>query len=114
MIVLEWMRRVWYLLNRRKLEAELEQEMAAHREMMGEPADFGNSLRLREESRDVWGWNWLDQLWQDLRYGLRKLRHQPGFTITALLILSLGTGLNLALFQVVNVALLRPLPVNDP
>ena len=52
MIFLEWVRRIWYLVNRQRLERELQQEMDAHREMMQEPARFGNTLRLREESRE--------------------------------------------------------------
>src|SRR5215471_15384020 len=56
----EWLRRIGYLFNRRRIERDLQREMEMHREMMGEPVRFGNMLRLREESRDVWGWNWLD------------------------------------------------------
>jgi len=52
----EWLRRVWYLLNRRRIDEALRQEMEAHRASMGHPAGFGNTLRLREEARDVWGW----------------------------------------------------------
>jgi hypothetical protein len=50
-------RRIHYLLNRSRLEHELEEEMSAHRAMKqeGEPR-FGNPLKLREDSRDVWGW----------------------------------------------------------
>jgi hypothetical protein len=114
MFLTEWTRRVSYLLNRRRLERELRQEMEAHREMLGEPAGFGNTLRLREEEQDVWGWRWLDDAWQDLRYGLRALRLSPGFALTAFLILSFGIGVNLTFFEIVNAALLRPLPVKDP
>ena len=53
-VVGEWVRRVGYLLNRGRVEAALEEEMRAHRAMMGEPARFGNTLALRERSRDVW------------------------------------------------------------
>lgn len=112
----EWIRRIWYLLNRRRFEAELSREMEAHREMLsetpGEQPPFGNTLHLREQSRDVWGWHWLDTAWQDLRYARRTLN--PGFAITAGLILSLGIGLNLTFFQIVNVTLLEPLPVKNP
>jgi predicted permease len=114
MFLTEWARRLWYLLDRRRIERELRQEMEAHREMMGEPASFGNTLRLREEARDVWGWQWLDDAAQDLRYGLRTLRLSPGFALTAFLILSFGIGVNLTFFEIVNAALLRPLPVKDP
>ena len=63
----EWLRRIWYLINRGRFERELRQEMEAHRDMMGGPRQFGNTLRLREESRDIWGWNWIDDILRDLR-----------------------------------------------
>jgi hypothetical protein len=109
----QWLRRLWYLVNRRRLERQLQNEMDAHREMMGEPVRFGNTLRLREESRDVWGWNWLDAVCQDLRCAFSSLLRARGFTAAALVILSLGIGLNLSVFQVVNRVFMRPLPVKD-
>jgi predicted permease len=112
--VREWLRRIWYLLNRRRFEAALREEMAAHRADMASPARFGNALRLREEAADVWGWRWLDDLGRDLRLGLRTLRRSPGFTIASIAILSVGIGINLAFFHVVNAALLQPLHVKDP
>jgi len=72
--------------------------MAAHRELMGEPRRFGNSLRLREEARDVWGWSWLDDLGRDLRHALRMVRRAPGFSAVAILTLALGIGMNTAVF----------------
>lgn len=110
-------RRLWYLLNRRRFERELEAEMAAHRETMGDRGGgpgFGSTLRLREESRDAWGWTWLDDGLRDLWHAARSLVQTPGFMVTGLVILSLGIGLNLAFFQMINVMLLRPLPVRDP
>jgi predicted permease len=90
--------------------------MEIHRQMLaetpGEQPRFGSTLRLREESRDVWQWNWLDTAWQDLVCAWRTL--SLGFAITAGLILSLGIGLNLTFFQIVNVTLLQPLPVKEP
>ena len=107
-------RRLLYLIRRRKIERELELEMRTHREMMSEPFRFGNTLRLREEARDVWGWNWLDAIVRDLQYAVRSLRRAPGFTAAAVLILTAAIGVNLAFLQIVNSTLLRPLPVRDP
>ncbi len=107
-------RRLLYLIRRRKIERELELEMRTHREMMSEPVRFGNTLRLREEARDVWGWNWLDAIVRDLLYAVRSLRRAPGFAAAAVLILTAAIGVNLAFLQIVNSTLLRPLPVRDP
>src|SRR5687767_11531723 len=109
-----WARRIWYLLNRRRFERELEREMAAHRAAMAEPHRFGNTLRLRERAADEWGWRWLDELSLDLRYGARQLARAPGFAATAILTLTLGIGATTAIFSVVNSLLLKPLPVRDP
>lgn len=115
MILGEWGRRVWYVLNRRRFERELADEMAAHREMLGgEPQRFGNALRIREEARDAWIARWLDEAWQDLRHAGRTLGRGPGFAVTVILILSFGIGLNLAFFQVLNVMALRPPNVKSP
>ena len=112
----EFIRRFHYLLHRRRLERELQDEMAAHRELAaadgGRP--FGNELRLREEARDAWGWTWLDRLGQDLRFAARLLRRAPGFTVLAVAMLALGIGANIAAFGFFNLMVLRPLPVREP
>ncbi|HSC26070.1 MAG TPA: ABC transporter permease [Vicinamibacterales bacterium] len=106
----EWLRRIWYRLNRGRLEAALQEEMDAHRAMVGDPRRFGNTLRLREQSRDVWGWAWLDDLVRDLRFAARGLVRTPVFTLTAILSIALGLALAASTVSVVNAYLIRSLP----
>jgi predicted permease len=114
----ELWRRMWYLLNRARFERELREEMDTHRAMAGMSdaagPRFGNQLRLREEAADQWGWAWFERLEQDVRFGMRLLRRSPVFTLTAVLVLALGIGINLAAFQVFDAAVLSPLPVRSP
>jgi predicted permease len=109
-----WFRRVWHLLNRSRHERELVREMNEHRETMPDPSKFGDTHRLLEYSRDAWGWNWLDDAAQDFRLGMRALKRSPVFAITAILILSFGIGLNLTVFQMAQVVLLRGPSVPRP
>jgi putative ABC transport system permease protein len=106
----EWSRRAWYLLNRSRIDAALRREMEDHRAMMADPARFGNALRLREESHDVWGWGWLDHLVRDLRYAARMLRRTPGFTAVSVISLALGFMLTASTVAVLNAYVLRSLP----
>lgn len=96
--MMELLRRIWYLFNRGRLEREMAEEMAYHRELLSPDrrTSFGDDLRLREDAREMWGWTWLDRLHQDLTYGLRVLRNTPGFTLTAMLVLVLGIGVPLS------------------
>src|SRR2546429_137847 len=63
---------------------------------------FGNPTFLKEKTRDTWGWRWLENLYEDLRYGLRMLWKNPGFTATAVLSLALGIGANTAIFSLID------------
>jgi putative ABC transport system permease protein len=113
-IIGEWIRRLGYLLRRGAREEELRREMEAHRAMLQEPRAFGNTLRLREEARDAWGWRWLDDLARDTRFAWRTLRRSPAFALTAIVTLALGIGATGAIFTLVRSVLLRPLPFPDP
>ncbi|HEY2469076.1 MAG TPA: ABC transporter permease [Terracidiphilus sp.] len=112
----ELWRRINYLIHRRRLDAELESDMEFHREMAARAGhnNFGNTLRMREKSREAWGWTWFDRLYQDLQYGIRILARSPGFTVLAVLILAIGIGVNVAAFTFFDMVALKPLPVPNP
>ncbi len=75
---------------------------------------FGGVDQVKEECRDVRRARLIEDLWQDVRYGCRKLRTSPGFTLLAVLSLALGIGANTAVFTVVNAVMLKMLPIRNP
>jgi predicted permease len=76
--------------------------------------DLGNVALIHEDTRATWTWVWMEQFGQDLRYALRGMRRDAGFTAFAILIAGLGIGASTTVFGVVNALLLRPLPFHDP
>src|ERR1700761_9549498 len=111
----EMYRRLLYLLQWRRRRAELADEMDFHREMSARAghANFGSDLRLREDAGDAWGWTWLERLAQDLRFAARLFYRSPSFTITGVLVLAIGIGVNVGAFSFFNDVALKPLPVRD-
>ncbi len=122
-------RRMKMLFQRGRFERELGEEMRLHREMRereereaGSAPDearyaaarrFGNVLELRERGRDMWKWNWLEDFFQDVQYGLRLIRKNAGFSAIVVMTLALGIGASTAVFGVADAVLLRPLPYGN-
>jgi putative ABC transport system permease protein len=119
-----------WLFRRRQREEDLDEEVQSHLRMatqerieQGQSAEqartcalreFGNVALVKETARDMWGWGWLETWLQDVRYGARQWRRNPGFTLAAVLTLALGIGANTAIFSLLNALLFRNLPVRQP
>src|ERR1039457_7200876 len=90
------------LVRRRRLERDLQAELAFHRNMAAEgqnPTPLGNAAVIREEAFDLWRFSFIENLWRDLVYAARGLRRSPLLVLTALLSLGLGIGVNAAMFS---------------
>ena len=118
------------LFSRKKFESEMQAELEFHIEACAndlmraglEPAEarrrarmeFGALEATKDECRQAWGLQRMDELRADLRLALRTLRHNPGFAASAILSLALGIGANTGLVGLVDAVMLRLLPVQDP
>lgn len=118
------------LFSRPQVEQELDEELRYHLERQideeiarGLTREEARSAALRsiegfeqrkEECRDMRGLNLIDNLAQDVRFAVRQLRKNPGFIVTAALMLALGTCASVAIFAFVDAALIKPLPYRDP
>ncbi|HEX5216432.1 MAG TPA: ABC transporter permease [Vicinamibacterales bacterium] len=125
-----WFRRLRARIRYRSFDADLRQEIDAHRAMAeaelrsrgvapGEARAaasraMGNVTLAREDARGVWLAPWLESVWQDVKYGVRSLRRSPAFTITALLTMTIGIGISTAMFTTINAVILRPWPIERP
>lgn len=123
-------RRAWYAIRHRRFEADLAEEMEFHRAMkqrelettgatpakagIGARRALGNIALAQNDSRDVWLWPWSQDIAQDVRFAARVLAKDPRFTLTAVLALGLGIGVNNTIFTIINTAELRELPFDEP
>jgi len=123
-------RRVRYLLRQRRLEAELAEELEAHRAMRQHdleargvpPADaeyasrraLGNVTLAREDARATWIAPWLESVWQDVGYAVRTLRRAPLFASAVVLVMAIGIGAATGVFSLLDGLVLRSLPVRQP
>ncbi len=123
------LRKIWFLFRRNRFRSELDEEMTFHREQAERELiasglspqaahtaairQFGNPALLKEKSHGVVAFR-AETILQDLRFALRQLRKNPGFAVTAILILALGIASSVAIFAFVDAALIQPLPYKNP
>jgi putative ABC transport system permease protein len=131
---MDWAQRIreWFraLFRKEQLDQEMDEELRFHLEEQTRenieagmsPAEaraaalraFGGVEQVKEACRELRGVGWLETLWQDVRFGLRMLRKNPGFTTVAVLTLGVGLGGSAAIFSLMNAVVLQPLPFREP
>jgi putative ABC transport system permease protein len=106
--------------SREQREQDLDREIRSHLDLEAEESGkygahriFGNATLVKEDVRAEWGWTGLEQLARDVRYGIRQVRRNRGFSAIAIATLALGIGGITAMFSAVDAVLIRPLPYAD-
>src|SRR5215469_7353012 len=120
---------LWAVVQRSRMERDMDAELRFHIEAFAEDlvrsgvepeeaqrrarVEFGGVELAKEECRDARGVNFIESMLEDVRYGIRTLSKNPGFTAVAVLILGLGIGANAAIFNTAEAVLWRTLRVKD-
>lgn len=104
----------WRLHVDLRTEENIRRGMNPDEARRGAERSFGNAGYIKDVSWDVRGGGVMERIWHDMRFAARQLRRSPGFTAVALLSLALGIGANAAIFSLISMVLLRPLPISHP